>query len=168
MATVASPTESPASQTGETLRGWILVVLTFVFVALYTAALLGWIRPLPDNQVVLRLEPIIAVIIGYYFGRVPGEKNEKTLKQQVEREAQKAGEAEEDKRDAQRGETAAHVDRAALEQKVKSAKAALAAAAVPQGTPGRLAPNLSEGQEAPGNDSAARHAAAAALRVLDS
>jgi hypothetical protein len=167
MATVASPPESAASQTGETLRGWILVVLTFVFVALYTAALLGWIRPLPDNQVVLRLEPIIAVIIGYYFGRVPGEKNEKTLKQQVEREAQKAGDAEEEKKGAEDRETAAQMDRAALEQKMKSAKAALAPAAA-QGATGRLAPNLGEGQEAPANDSAARHAAAAALRVLDS
>jgi hypothetical protein len=167
MADVASPPDTPASSTSETLRGWMLVILTAVFVALYTAALLGWIKPLPDNQVVVRLESIVAVIIGYYFGRVPGEKNEKTLKQQVEREARKAGEAEEDRKDAQRGEAAAHVDRAALEQKVKSAKAALAAVGVPQGAQGRLAPNLGGEAEAPATDSAARHAAAAALRVLD-
>ena len=167
MAPTASPPESTESNVGETLRGWMLVALTAVFVALYTAALLGWIKPLPNDQVVVRLEAIIGVIIGYYFGRVPGEKNEKTLKEQVNREAQKAGEAEEKKEEAQRGENAAHVDRAALEQKVKSAKAALTAAA-PQRAADGLPANLGEGQAPPANDAAARHAVAAALQVLDS
>jgi len=167
MAPVASPPDTPTSSAGETLRGWMLVILTAVFVGLYTAALLGWIKPLPDNQVVVRLESIVAVIIGYYFGRVPGEKNEKTLKEQVDRESRKAGEAEEEKKDAQRGEAAAHVDRAAMEQKVKSAKAALTAAVPPGASTKGFAPNLSGEPDAPATDSAARHAAAA-LRVLDS
>jgi len=156
------------------VRDWILVALTAVFVGLYAAALLGWIHSdAADSPAVLRLEPIIAVIIGYYFGRVPGEKNEKTLKQQVDREAQKAGEAEEKKEEAQRGEAAAHVDKAALEQKVRSTRAALTAA-VPQGGPDGLPSNLGDARAAPAddalpvNDAAARHAVAAALQVLDS
>jgi hypothetical protein len=42
---------------------------------------------------VLRLEPIIFVIIGYYFGRLPGQQNEKTLKQEIGRQTLRAAAA---------------------------------------------------------------------------
>ena len=55
--------------TSDALRNWIMVVLTLIFVSLYAAALLGWLKPLADEKMVLRLEPIIFVIIGYFFFR---------------------------------------------------------------------------------------------------
>jgi len=71
-------------------KGWVMVALTFVFILLYGAALVGWLRPLTDDRMVLRLEPIIFVIIGYYFGRLPGLQNEHTLKEEIGRQSQKA------------------------------------------------------------------------------
>jgi len=97
-----------------------MVVLTLVFISLYGAALLGWLKPLADEKMVLRLEPIIFVIIGYYFGRLPAQQNEKTLNQEISRQTQRADAAQSAKEQAlQTGE--------ALEEKVKNVKAALSA-----------------------------------------
>src|SRR3954469_24089100 len=85
---IAHPTTPPASS--DTLKNWIMVVLTLVFITLYGAALTGLLKPLADEKMVLRLEPIIFVIIGYYFGRLPGQQNEKTLQQEVSRQTQRA------------------------------------------------------------------------------
>jgi hypothetical protein len=81
---ITHPTTPPASS--EILKNWIMVVLTLVFIALYGAAPVG----LTDDKMVLRLEPIIFVIIGYYFGRLPGQQNEKTLKQEIGRQTLRA------------------------------------------------------------------------------
>jgi hypothetical protein len=35
-----------------------MVVLTLVFISLYGAALIGWLKPLADEKMVMRLEPI--------------------------------------------------------------------------------------------------------------
>ncbi|HEX2081547.1 MAG TPA: hypothetical protein VHG08_27840 [Longimicrobium sp.] len=151
--------QNPPQESDVSVRSWVMVGLTAVFVILYVAALLGWIPPLPDNAVVLRLEPIIGVIIGYYFGRVPGEKNEKTLKEEVNRQANKAKEAEQKKEQAQQEKTRA-------EQKVRDTRAVLstdAPLADAAALPGTVLPA--------GNAAASREAAqqtvAAALRVLD-
>jgi hypothetical protein len=79
--------------TPDALRNWLMVVLTPIFVALYGAALIGWLKPLAAEKMVLGLEPIIFVIIGYYFGRLPAQQNEKTLKDEIVR-TQKAGAAQ--------------------------------------------------------------------------
>ncbi len=100
------------------LRSWIMIALTLMFVLLYASALIGWLRPLADEKMILRLEPIIFVIIGYYFGRLPSQPNEKTLKGEINRQTQRADAAQHAKEQAQRvGE--------ALEEKVKNAKAIL-------------------------------------------
>src|SRR6478736_2803196 len=80
---ITRPTAPPAAS--ETLKHWIMVVLTLIFISLYGAALVGWLKPLADEKMVMRLEPIIFVIIGYYFGRLPGQQNEATLKQEINR-----------------------------------------------------------------------------------
>jgi len=67
---ITHPTTQPA--TPDALKNWIMVVLTLIFISLYGAALIGWLKPLADDRMVMRLEPIIFVIIGYYFGRLPG------------------------------------------------------------------------------------------------
>ena len=97
-----------------------MVVLTLVFISLYGAALVGWLKPLADEKMVLRLEPIIFVIIGYYFGRLPGQANEKNLQQEVNRQTQRADASQSAKEQALQSSEA-------LEEKVKNVRAALAA-----------------------------------------
>ena len=96
-----------------------MVVLTLALVLLYAAALIGWIKPLVDEKMTLRLEPIIFVIVGYCFGRLPAHQNERTLKGEIDRHAQKVDAVQHAKEQAL--ETLA-----ALEEKVKNVTAAVA------------------------------------------
>jgi len=115
---ITHPTAPPA--TADTLKNWIMVVLTLVFISLYGAALIGWLKPLADEKMVMRAEPIIFVIIGYDFGRLPGQQNEKTLKQEISRQTQRADAAQSAKEQALQSNEA-------LEEKIKNVKATLAA-----------------------------------------
>ena len=117
-------TKLKQSYTGEgtlsdAIKDWVMVFLTLGFVVLYGLALLGKLRPLADSSMVSRLEPIIFVIIGYYFGRLPGQQNEQTLKEEINRQTQRADAAQHAK------ETALQ-SREVLEEKVKNARTALA------------------------------------------
>jgi len=102
----------------DALKSWVMVALTLIFVGLYAAALIGWLKPLTDITMITRLEPIIFVIIGYYFGRLPAQQNEKTLKDEINRQTQKADAAQHVKEQTQQ-------EREALEEKVKNVKAVL-------------------------------------------
>jgi hypothetical protein len=108
----------------EAIKNWVMVFLTLGFVVLYGLALLGKLRPLADASMVSRLEPIIFVIIGYYFGRLPGQQNEQTLKEEIGRQTQRADAAQHAK------ETALQ-SRETLEEKIKNARTALAVTPVP-------------------------------------
>ena len=156
------PTQGPApgKEMADTLRGWVMVALTFVFVILYAAALTGWLEPLADEKMVTRLEPVIFVIIGYYFGRLPAQQNEKTLKDEVNRQTQKADAAQHAKEQVQQ-------TREALEEKVKNTRAALLAVAGPSVS----ARGLAEGLNNAGGGSreeALRNSVAAAVNILNS
>ena len=107
----------------EAIKDWVMVFLTLGFVVLYGLALLGKLRPLADASLVSRLEPIIFVIIGYYFGRLPGQQNEQTLKEEINRQTQRADAAQHAKETAQQS-------REALEEKVKNARTALSVESV--------------------------------------
>jgi hypothetical protein len=96
-----------------------MVVLTLALVLLYAAALIGWIKPLADEKMALRLEPIIFVIVGYCFGRLPAQQNERTLKHEIDRHAQKVDAVQAAKEQALQ-------TLAALEEKVKNVTAAVA------------------------------------------
>ena len=100
------------------LRSWVMVALTLLFLLLYGAALVGWLKPLADDKMVARLEPIIFVIIGYYFGRLPSQQNESTLKEEISRQTQRADAAHHAKEQVQQA-------REALEEKMKNVRAAL-------------------------------------------
>ncbi len=95
-----------------------MVFLTLIFVVLYGLALLGKLRPLADASMVTRLEPLIFVIIGYYFGRLPGEETEKLLKHEINRQILRADAAQSAKENALQS-------REALDEKIKNAKTAL-------------------------------------------
>ena len=103
------------------LKSWLMVALTLIFVSLYIAVLLGLITPLKDSSILTRLEPIIFVIIGYHFGRIPAQANENTLKNEIMRQTQRADAAGYAKEKAQ-------LEREALEEKIKNARAALKSA----------------------------------------
>jgi hypothetical protein len=143
----------------DALRNWIMVVLTLIFVLLYGAALVGWLKPLADEKMVLRLEPIIFVIIGYYFGRLPAQQNEKTLKEEIGRQTQKADAAQHVKEQAQQ-------TREALEEKLKNVNAALTATA-PLNSAASFAENIQKSDGSiPGEG--LRYSVGAALRILNS
>ena len=136
-------------------RSWMMVALTLLFVLLYAAALTGWLKPLADERMITRLEPVIFVIIGYYFGRLPAQATEHTLKGEIARQTQKADAAQHAKEQAQRTAEA-------LEEKVKNARAALTAAA-----PAAALRAESSAAALPGGDGL-RHSVSAALSVLNS
>jgi hypothetical protein len=109
---------TPKLNNTDILKSWMMVMLTFIFVLLYATALFGWLKPLTDITMVTRLEPIIFVIIGYYFGRLPAQHNEKTLKEEINRQTQKADAAHHSK-------VQIHLERESLEERIKNAKTVL-------------------------------------------
>ena len=109
---------SQGKSIAEILRDSMMVILTLTFVLLYAAAFTGKLDPLKDNTMLLRLEPIILVLIGYYFGRLPSRQNEKSLNNEIARQTQKADAAQYAKEKAQ-------LERETLEEKIKNAKTAL-------------------------------------------
>src|ERR1700752_1560240 len=143
----------------DALKSWIMVVLTLAFVFLYGAALVGWLKPLPDEKMVVRLEPIIFVIIGYYFGRLPSQQNERTLKQEINRQTQRADASQSAKEQAVQTNEA-------LEEKIKNVKAALGSdhgsSSITTSGPNLFAAGSRRDEESP------RPAVGAALRILNS
>lgn len=135
-----------------------MVVLTLIFVGLYGAALFGWLKPLGDDRMVVRLEPIIFVIIGFYFGRLPGQQNERTLKQEMNRQTQRADAVQSAK------EQALQVSEA-MEEKIKNVRAALSsdttAGVTSSGSGLAMATGIAPEDSLP-------HVVKAAIRILDS
>lgn len=70
--------------TQERWRTVMVLSISIVFVLLYVAALLGWGGLAPNKEALAFIQPVVWVIIGYYFGRVPGERNESRLKEQAD------------------------------------------------------------------------------------
>ena len=145
---------------GDGVQSWIIVVLTLIFVGLYVASFTGLLEPLADDNMLVRLEPIIFAIIGYYFGRLPGQQNERTLRDEVNQKTQQTAEAQRDKEEAL-------TERVALSEKIANAKTALASAAPGDTSTSQLAANLS-GRSGTIDDLALRQSAAACLRILES
>ena len=133
---MSKPTEVPTTSqsTTDVIKGWLMILLTVAFVVLYGLALMGRIRPLADISIVSRIEPIIFVIIGYYFGRSPATQNERTLKDEITRQTQKADAAQYAKEQALQS-------REVFEEKLKNVKIALS----------RTASNLSSTRNAAAN-----------------
>ena len=107
----------------EVIRGWLMAIVSVSFVVLYGLALLGKIKTIADPSVLSRLEPIVFVIIGYYFGRLPGQQNEQALKNEIGRQALRADAA-------QKAMESARQLSGTLDEKVKNARTALAPDAI--------------------------------------
>lgn len=150
---------SRGQETAGALKNWLMVALTLIFVLLYGAALFGWLKPLSDEKARTRFEPIIFVIIGYYFGRMPAKENERTMRHEIDRQAQRADAAQHAKEQAQQS-------REVFEEKAKNIRTTLASAA-----PGNSARGTVEN---PGNggglskDEVLKHSVALALKILNS
>lgn len=113
-------TNNNSSQSqADAIKGWMMVILTLIFVLLYVSALFSLIPKLEDASIITRLEPIIFVIIGYYFGRIPAQANENTLKDEIKRQSRKADAAQQLKEKVQQ-------EREILEEKIKNARITLA------------------------------------------
>lgn len=102
----------------DTGRNWAMLLMTMIFILLYMTALVGWLKPLTDERMILRLEPLIFAIIGYYFGRFPAQDNENCLKTEINRQTQKTEAAQFAKEQSQQA-------RESIEEKLKNAKAVL-------------------------------------------
>lgn len=153
---ITHPTTQPTPP--DTLKNWIMVVLTLIFISLYGAALIGWLKPLADEKMVMRLEPIIFVIIGYYFGRLPGQQNERTLKQEINRQTQRADASQSAKEQALQANES-------LEEKIKNVKATLASERAVASTISGSDLFRSGGIT---HEEGLRHVVGAALRILNS
>jgi ABC-type bacteriocin/lantibiotic exporter with double-glycine peptidase domain len=152
-------TVKTGQEIADDLKNWVMVALTLIFVLLYGAALIGWIKPLTDVTLVTRLEPIIFVIIGYYFGRLPAQQNEKTLKEEINRQTQRVDAAQHAKEQVQQA-------REALEEKVKNVEAVLVTA-----SPGASFKGLVDHHDkvgGPVKEDALRYSVAAAINILNS
>lgn len=71
----------------------IIVVLTVVFVALYVTAIVGTSKWDSDTMAIQLLQPIVYVIIGYFFGRMPSEPTEKALRKDAQEKGKQADDA---------------------------------------------------------------------------
>jgi hypothetical protein len=140
-------------------KNWIIYILTAIFVVCYLLALFDVIQATPNDKIVGQLAPIVAVIIGYYFGRLPGAKNEATLKEQVDRKSKEADDAHAAKDEAMTAKTAAL-------QKIHDAVVALSASA-PAAPLEDLVATLSAGPQAP-QEAGLRSATLSALKILQS
>ncbi len=102
----------------EILKDSLLIIITLIFVLLYAAAFGGKLDPLKDNTMLLRLEPVIFILIGYCLGQMPARKSERSLKEEIVRQTQKADAAQYAKEKAQ-------IERETLEEKIKNARKVL-------------------------------------------
>lgn len=141
------------------IKSWTMVILTLIFVALYGAVFIGWVKPLADERMITHLEPIIFVIIGYYFGRFPGQQNEQTLKDEISRQTQKADVARNARDQSQQA-----TER--LEEKIKNARVALTVTS--SDTTQRGSDNHTSKLGVQVKDEALMTSFATALKILDS
>jgi ABC-type multidrug transport system fused ATPase/permease subunit len=139
------------------LKSWTVAIVTLMFVSIYAAALLGWFGPAADHWAAMRLAPIVFLVIGYCFGRLPAQQTETTLMKEVRRQTQRI-------QAAQAAKERADQCNESLEEKITSVRSVLTSkpTAIRTG-PGadRLAPDIAAKE-------ALRYAVAAAVQIVNS
>ncbi len=96
----------------------IIVVLAMFFVGLYAAASVGKLDPLRDSTMLMRLEPIIFVLLGYCFARSSSRHVERALSAEIARQTNRADAA-------QFAKERANEEREVIEEKMRNARIAL-------------------------------------------
>ena len=126
--TMATPTKkgsSPGVVSFEEIKHWPMVSLSLGIFVLYAATLAGWLRPPSNITAIARFEPVLFAMIGYYFCWLPARRSERALKCELQREAEKAETAFRLKEQADK-------ERAAMEEKIRSARLVLELGSEPQ------------------------------------
>jgi len=163
---IAPQVQSRGQDMKDEIKTWMMVILTVVFVGLYAFALFGAFQPLKDLSIVTRLEPIIFVIIGYYFGRLPSVQNEKALKGEIDRKSGEANDARKEKDAAVEARADQGAKAKATEQKLQDVKTTLATTFAggpsPQG-----AAMLSGATRSDSSDAGIRQTVVVALNILN-
>jgi hypothetical protein len=140
-------------------KNWIMTVLTLIFVLFYTTALLGWLKPLSDMAVVTRLEPILFIIIGYYFASLPAQKTQAVMKDEIIHQAKKADAAQHSREQAQQ-------EREILEEKLKNVRTVLMSVAGKRSSKTLIGSSLKT--EAEENSESLRYSINTATDILNS
>jgi len=96
-----------------------MVVVTLLFIGMYGAGLFGFVHPTADMTLITRLEPIAFIMIGYFFGRLPGFRHERQLRDELERQVRKIDAAIQSKEQIE-------IECEVMEEKIKNARIALA------------------------------------------
>ncbi len=109
------PDPSTTSSISEEVKTWTMLFITVVFVILYALTVVDVIKA---SNAVQNLQPIVFVIVGYFFGRLPAAKVENSLKEQIVVQSNAAAAA-------RQSEKVAATEREMLEEKVKNARIAL-------------------------------------------
>jgi poly-gamma-glutamate capsule biosynthesis protein CapA/YwtB (metallophosphatase superfamily) len=157
--------DSGTHQGGEfsnTLQNWMMVALTLTFLALYAAVLFGSFKHWSDERLITHLEPVIFVVIGYFFGRLPARPNEQTLRDEIRRQIRRADAAQFAKEQSQQA-------REALEEKIKNVRTTLAPSATKASSAiGKASGSSLNHTGGAVYDNTLRQAVDAALKMLDS
>jgi hypothetical protein len=136
-----------------------MIVLTLIFVFLYTAALLGWLKPLSDITLVMRLEPILFVILGYYFSSLPAQQTQAELKEEIARQTKRADATQFSREQTQQ-------ERDALVEKLSNVRTILMPAASKRLSKIQIDSNLKTDKES--NSEALQYSINTAINILNS
>jgi len=109
---------SPPVVSIETAKHWIMIVVSLSFLVLYGAALTGWLRPITTNSLAERLEPIIFILVGFYFGQLPFTYALRSRKRELQRMREKLEETQKSKEQIQS-------EHDSMAEKISNAKIAL-------------------------------------------
>ena len=115
----------------ERWRTVMVLSISVLFVLLYVGALLGWAGLAPNKEALGYIQPVVWVIIGYYFGRVPGERNESRLKERADKSDAAANAA-------RRAASSAQVRLSAIKARLAAVRSALREGATQTGGEGVL------------------------------
>lgn len=104
----------------QVIKDSFFLILALVFIALYAAAFAGKLDPLKDNTMLMRIEPLILILIGYYLGRHPSRQCEETLRAEITRQHHIA-------QAAQIAKESLQTERDRLEEKIENVRTAIEA-----------------------------------------
>ena len=142
----------------DSLKSWLVILLTAGFSIIYAVSMFGWLRPVTDVTVLTRMEPIIFVIIGFLFGWLPAHQNEQNLREEIERQRRKADAAIYAKETIEK-------EREIMEEKIKNARTALLPLDDGSGPFARSLPSSKDGD--PGSNKTMRSYVHTAIMILD-
>ncbi|MFL6373737.1 MAG: hypothetical protein ACJ73D_03620 [Pyrinomonadaceae bacterium] len=65
------------------LKEICVMILPAVLLFVYMGVSIGWIRPVPDPILLDRIGPLVFLVIGFWVGRLPADKAQQLLREQL-------------------------------------------------------------------------------------